>query len=236
MLNYTDSEKDLGVLINPNFSFTEQCESLLSKANQQYGLVKRTCNFVRDMKRRRALYLSLIRSQFEHCSPIWRPCNHTLIERFENFQKKCIKWILSEEELSYGSHETYVRKCRQTNILPLALRFDLNDLTLFHKIVNNYIPVVLPEYLSWYSGNSRLRTSHLDHLSLVCSLLPNTSSSKPLEKSFFYRTHSSWNALPLELRQIGGISEFRNKLENHLWKSVTDSNEHNSSFQSDALS
>ena len=34
-LDYADSEKDLGVDINSNFNFNDQCERLLSKANQQ---------------------------------------------------------------------------------------------------------------------------------------------------------------------------------------------------------
>ena len=72
-----------------------------TKASQQFGLTKRTCHFVKDFRRRRALYLSLIRSQFEHCSPIWRPVHKTMIDKLECFQKRCIKWILSEEFYSY---------------------------------------------------------------------------------------------------------------------------------------
>ena len=112
LLKYADSEKDLGVYINENFSFTEHCESILIKANQQYGLLKRTCHFVRDSKRRRVLYLTLARSQFNHCSAVWRPTvlsNRTLVEKFENFQKKCLKWILCEEELSYHSQHIYIQ-------------------------------------------------------------------------------------------------------------------------------
>ena len=124
ILEYADNEKDLGVIMTPNFTFNEQHEALLLKANQQFGLLKRTCNFVQDTKRRRALYLSLVRSQFEHCSPIWRPCNETAINKFENFQKRCIKWILSEEELSYNPYEIYFNKCREAKILPISLRFD----------------------------------------------------------------------------------------------------------------
>ena len=87
LLYYADSEKDLGVFINSTLNFTEHCDKLLVKANQQYGLLKRTCHFVTDIKRRRTLYLILVRSQFEHCSQVWRPSGKTLIARFENFQK-----------------------------------------------------------------------------------------------------------------------------------------------------
>ena len=61
LLDYVDSEKDLGVDINKNLNFSDQCNRLISKANQQFGLTRRTCYFVNDVKRRRALYLSLIR-------------------------------------------------------------------------------------------------------------------------------------------------------------------------------
>ena len=229
-LEYVENEKDLGVLVNTNFNFDTQCEALLSKASQQFGLLKRTCQFVRDVRRRRVLYLTLIRSLFEHCSPIWRPNSLTMTNNLENFQKSCIKWILSEEELSYGSYDMYIRICRQVDILPLSLRFKYNDLVLLFKVIHGLIPLDLPAYLSWFNGNSRLRTTHLDDLSLVCSLIPSAKScSKFLEKSFFYRTHSFWNALPLEIRQLGSLSLFKSRLENHLWESVmkTDNDETN---------
>ncbi len=219
-LSYVDSEKDLGVNVNPSFSFNDHCELLLAKANQKFGLVKRTCHFVKDIKRRRALYLSLVRSQFEHCSPVWRPSGSTLTAKFETFQRKCIKWILSEEETSYSSHDTYIRKSRQTNVPPLAIRFIVNDLILFHKVFYKYIPLDIPDYLKLFDGNTRLRSCHLDQLSFVSSLTPKGSSTNNLEKSFFYRTHMIWNNLPFELRDISSKSEFRSKVEAHLWSTI----------------
>ena len=46
VLSYADSEKDLGVHINKSFNFNEQCEILLTEANQKFGILKRTCHFV----------------------------------------------------------------------------------------------------------------------------------------------------------------------------------------------
>ena len=222
-LEYADSEKDLGILINPNLNFTDHHDALFSKANQQFGLLKRTCHFVKDIKRKRALYLTLVRSQFEHCSPVWRPSNKTSLEKFDNFQKKAIKWILAEEELSYHSYDCYVRKCRQVNILPLSCRFDLNDLILFHKVVNSYIPLNLPPYLTLFNGETRLRSTHLDNLCYISSIIPKTSSSSLLSKSFFYRTHSLWNSLPLEIRSLGSLTVFRSRLETYFWQNTLSS-------------
>ncbi len=136
------------------------------------------------------------------------------------FPKKCLKWILSEEELSYGLEGVYVKKCRQANLLPLSLRFNFNDLILFHKATYNHIPLDIPDYLSRFDGHSRLRSSHLDNLSYVTGLIPRSSSTQTLEKSFFYRTHTSWNNLPLNIREIESVSEFRSKVETHLWSTL----------------
>ena len=58
LLSYADSERDLGVHVNKSFNFNEHCEKLLIKANQQFGILKRTCHFVTNKNRRRVLYCS----------------------------------------------------------------------------------------------------------------------------------------------------------------------------------
>ncbi len=78
----------------------------------------------------------------------------------------------------------------------------------------------MPNYLTPFTGQSRLRSSHLDELSLECSLLPRSSTSTILEKSFFYRTHTIWNSIPLEIRKLGRISQFRCNIEKHMWDSL----------------
>ena len=224
IIDYADGERDLGVDINVRLNYSEQCDRLIAKANQQFGLTKRTCFFVNDFRRKRTLYLSLIRSQFEHCSVIWRPTNQTMINKFENFQKKCIKWILSEEPLHYDSHEIYLLKCREARILPLESRFDFNDLFLFFKVLNKLIPINLPAYLKFFDGNSRLRSCHLDSLCLVSEVKPRINSTfssgknSALNKSFFYRTHLLWNKLPYDLRAVKYIPSFKKKLLKFLWE------------------
>ena len=135
-------------------------------------------------------------------------------------KKVCQAWILSEEEHSYHSLNCYFRKCRQANILPLSKRFDFNDLILFHKVVHQDIPLKLPAYLKFYDGSSRLRSTHLDSLSIVSEILPRASAPNLLNKSFFYRTHSLWNHLPNEIRSIASKSLFRARLETFLWEDI----------------
>ena len=219
LLDYTDSEKDLGVVVTNKMNWGEQCDQLLSRANQQLGIVKRNCYFVTDIRRRRTLYMALVRSQFENCSVIWRPSSNTLSNKFESLQKRAIKWILNEESLSFTSFSTYLMKCKEVNILPLSAKFDLNDLLFLYKILKNLVPVELPNYLAFFEGQSRLRSCHLDNLSLVSSIKPRTPNNG-FAKSFFYRTIHKWNKLPYETREIESYTAFKAAVVKFLWETV----------------
>ncbi len=234
-----ESEKDLGVDITPKLSWNAQCNRLYSKACQQLGIVRRNGHIIIDPKCRRALYLTLVRSQFENCSIIWRPTTKSLCDKLESLQKRAIKWILSEEAYSYPP-DIYIKKCKQVDILPLSQKFDLNDLIFFHKVINKIMPVSLPEYLSFYQGGSRLRRCHLDSYSIVSAIVPKSnqnssysgSLNSPLSKSFFYRTHLLWNSLPLEVRQLESSISFKSEVTKHLWKSILDIDCSSSSLES----
>ena len=134
--------------MNNKFIWNEQH----NKAFQMLGLTKYACHFVVSNHRKRTLYLAMVRSQLEHCSPIWRPVTSTQIFRFESVQKNAIKWILNEEFISYSDNETYIKKCKEINILPISKKFDLNDLVFFHKIINGYVDTKLPDYVSKFTG------------------------------------------------------------------------------------
>ena len=99
-LDYTDSEKDLGIFMNSTLNFNEQANFLYGKANQKLGMLKRNCHFVTDTNRRRILYLTLVRSIFEHCPTVWRPRSKAILNKLENLQKRALKWIRNEMDLS----------------------------------------------------------------------------------------------------------------------------------------
>ena len=231
-LENVDSEKDLGVVVTSRLDWNEQCLKLYSKANQRLGMTRRNCHFVIDQNRRRILYLTMVRSQFEHCSIVWRPTTATLMSKLESLQKRAIKWILFEEYTSY-THTSYITKCKQLNILPLSERFNYLDLIYFFKIIQGLIPVELPPYIVRFSGNSRLRSSHLDEHCYISTVAPR-SESAPFAKSFYIRTIGKWNNLPLELRCIDCMIEFKSELVKYLWSSLSDVSDSENDFELDS--
>ena len=127
------------------------------------GITKRTCHYIMDRRKRRSLYLSFVRSQFEHCSSIWRPNTDTEISIFEKLQKKAVKSIFNEQNYHYEV-EVYLNRCSQLKITPMSIFFDMRDLILFHKIVYERVPISLPTFIKPYTGFGRLRNANLDLL------------------------------------------------------------------------
>jgi len=135
-LDYMVNEKDLGVIVSEKFSWGTHCKSLINKVNQRLGLVRRTCHFTKCSNQHRVLYLALIRSIFEHCSPIWHPHHTTHLELSEILQRRAVKWILREPLSSYSDSE-FLRKQYKLDLLPMRSKFVLTDLVLFHKLYIN---------------------------------------------------------------------------------------------------
>ena len=59
----------------------------------------------------------------------------------------------------------------------------------------------------------------MDYLCFVSTITPRTSTNA-LAHGYFYRTHTKWNNIPLEIRQLQSLTEFKSKLIKYMWDSV----------------
>ena len=173
--------------MNKTLNFSMHSDKLYSKANQRFGLLKRTCHFVNNPRMRRSLYLTILRSIFEHCPYIWKPSSESKIDKLESLQKRAIKWIIHGENHficpSYTANpQLYYIDCKQLQILPIKFRFDFHDLNKLHSIIYGLSCCKLPSYLSFFHGNN-LRSSHLDHLCLVSSITTNSINNVNTESN-----------------------------------------------------
>ena len=242
LLDFVSSEKDLGILINTKLSWHEQHLALYSKSSSRLGLVKRSCHFVVCLRQKRAIYLSLVRSLYEHLSPVWRPCSISATDKLEKIQRRAVKWILSEQLFHYSDIE-YSKRLRDLDLLPLSARFTQSDLCLFHKVYYNICPLSFPSYISYSNAESTtyysLRTSTYPPDYLGSSLPsqqarlnygPDTMSVditidirlQLFARSFYVRTALAWNRLPLNIRSIKSTTGFKIAVATHLWSNEYD--------------
>ena len=241
ILEYTNSEKDLGVIINATLSFDDQCIAIYNKMNSKLGLLRRVCHFTKNVKQKRLLYLAIVRSQLNHCCVVWRPTSESKINKLESIQRRAVKWILDEQYHHYSDWE-YICRLRDLKLLPIKYLFILNDLIIFHKIysVESYF-VKIPPYFRPFNDNDRgrlrssvnppdfynsqistldlssMRAMSHDDKSLKCTL---SSVSAKFRNSFFFWGHMLWNHLPLQIREEVFPASFKALLQTHLWDLV----------------
>ena len=60
LLDYVQTEKELGVVTNRQLTWNSHCEMLVLKDNKLFGMLRRTCYFMADIKQRCLLYITLI--------------------------------------------------------------------------------------------------------------------------------------------------------------------------------
>ena len=222
-LEQSDTECDLGVTISTNLKWNRQHSIITGKAAQKHGLLKRVCSFTLDKVSRKILFLSIVRSQFEHCSVVWAPTTTTQLAYFERILKRGIKWIFNEDYKVYSNNQ-YLDRLKELDILPMFLKFRYNDLVLFYQIMHHLVPIEIPAYLILSTDNNDDRQKYYqrqtrnfndgDKLKAKSKVTPRINAFKD---SFFQRAYRIWNDLPFRLRSIDCLDTFRIALKEHLW-------------------
>ena len=218
-------QRDLGILVNNHLTWTNHTDHILERFTERFNLVRRTAHFVYNPNQRRTLFISLVRSLLEHCSPIWAPYQVGILNSLEAAQKRSIKWIYGISHLTSWNDETYFSNLVSLNILPIHIQFSFNDMKFFYKVLNSLVPVSLPNYLHFKSSSDITYTTrsninvanNSDYTTLYCSVKPN---SAVFRNSFFHRSYIYWNSLPITIRQLPTYSSFCYHLKKHLFSSM----------------
>jgi hypothetical protein len=85
---------------------------------------------------RRALFLTLVKSQLTYGSEVWCPSSIYLCKKIEGVQRRATLWILGKKR----GEMTYVERLTELNLIPLV--YDREDIILYFKCKNNYVDLV----------------------------------------------------------------------------------------------
>ena len=161
------------------------------------GFLRRAAAGITDIKIRRTLYLSIVRSTLCYATQVWSPQSIDLITRTERIQRRATKFIL---KLPYVCGETYKDSLISLDLLPITYWHEFLDIMFFFKAVNNIITVsneVLPQ--PSIPSIARLTRTSVD--TNVLSLRPRKCKTLTYKRSFFNRVIRTYNSLPESLRQ-----------------------------------
>ncbi len=150
-----NKQRDLGITITNNLSWSSHIKDICSKAYRSLFLVKRTIAITSPSHIKKSLYLSLVRSQLSYCSQLWRPRLIKDIILLENIQGRASKYILNNFVIDYKSLLILL------NVLPLMYHLELLDLLFVLKCLkdppDNFD---IFNYISYSFGPTRSSTSH----------------------------------------------------------------------------
>ena len=214
-LDYVSEEKDLGIIVTNKLNWEQQQNYVISKASRQLGLLMRTCHFIRNKYQKRSLFITLVRSIFEHCGEVWVP-NYVVAEKkIEPIQKRAVKWIYGELNKKYNPEE-YLQKLFSLDLLPIFNFFCLKKLKVSYKVKNELSHISMPFYIQAHRATRNLTYEN----SLGVSDQIQQPLINPFRGSFFPSSTDLWNALPDRIRNEPIQHHFIKDTVKHMWNTL----------------
>ena len=200
VLDVTDSEKDLGVIIDNSLRFHDHTASAVKKANQILGVIKKSYN-TRDKTTICTLYKGLVRPHLEYGNAIWGPFLLGDIRKVEAVQRRATKLIPNLQDKPYQD------RLKALELPSLVYRRMRGDMILMYKVMNGLVRIdrslmFTPMTLNNTRGHPQKVFKH------HATKLPRTNS-------FSQRTVNDWDTLPRYVIEAPSINSFKERLDNH---------------------
>lgn len=134
--------RDLGVLFDPQLSFSQHIDTIVSKCHKTMGFIIRNGrNFSCDTLIR--LFNAYIRSRLEYASIIWSPTYAIYVNELERVQRKFLKFMAFKQDGSYPvvgyCHELLLQRFGTSS---LERRRHYHSTMFLYKLLNNQIDCV----------------------------------------------------------------------------------------------
>jgi ribonuclease P/MRP protein subunit RPP40 len=199
-LEESSVEKDLGVFVDNQLSFSKHIQEAISKTNRLLGVIRRTYKFLDEVSWN-LLYKGLVRPKLEYGVTVWSPRLQRDIDGIENIQRRATKMIPGFKDLSY---EERLQRLRLPTLVYRRLRGDMIEV---FKYMNNYYDVQVDGIFK-----RAISTRTRGHSKKIFK----QSSNRPLRSHFFsQRVVDRWNNLPETVVEAPSLNAFKNRLDSH---------------------
>ena len=200
VLKSSNTERDLGVVVDKTMKFSEHINSTVSKANATLGMIRRsiTCKSRTIITK---LYKALVRPKLEYCVQAWRPYLQKDIDKIERVQRRATKMIEDCKSLCYED------RLKATGLISLESRRIRGDMIEVFKILKG---INKTDKTRWFelAQNNRTRGHKL-------KLVKNRSRLEVRRNFFSQRVVSVWNNLPKVVVEADSVNSFKNKYDKY---------------------
>jgi hypothetical protein len=203
-LRSSESERDLGIIVDNSIKFSEQCSAVIKAANSMLGLIRRTimCKSKEILVR---LYKALVRPKLEYCIQAWGPYLKKDIYGLEKVQRRATKMI---RECKGQDYKTRLIK---TGLISLEDRRHRGDLIQTFRLIKGIDKVDFNDFFELVSNANRTRGHRFK--------IVKKRSRLELRRNFFsQRVVNTWNNLPTSVVETDSVNCFKNRLDSFLYK------------------
>lgn len=157
-----DRVRDLGVILDSKLTFTDHYNTIINRANNMLGFIKRFCYNFHDPYTIKTLYIAYVRSILEYCSIVWSPFSITHEERIESVQKQFLLYALRKLGWTVFPLPSYTARCMLINIQTLKERREFAMISFVNDIVSHRIDSIeLLSSLNLYTPSRHLRNRNI---------------------------------------------------------------------------
>ena len=199
-LTHTVEERDLGIILTPDFKFSAQSSRAASKANAILGMLKHTF-LSRDVETWTSLYRTYIRPHLEFAISAWSPFLRRDITVLEKVQRRVTRLPKPLKGVEYSE------RLERMGLTTLETRRQRGDLIQMFKIVRGADNVTWHREPLWSQPRETKRSQLRREI---------VSSCQQRHHFFTNRIANKWNELPDEIIESGTVEVFKSNLDKFL--------------------
>ena len=200
-IEHVFEEKDLGVIVDHDLSFSEHISSKIRIANAIVGLIRRSFAFL-DIKTFTKLYTAFVRPHLEYAQSAWSPITKKHVNALENVQIRATKLI------DGLGHLDYPERLKVIDLPTLRYRRMRGDMIEVYKHCNTYdADIISPSF------QKSARPSRQHNSQLIQQRRPRDGVTGLETNCFYNRTIETWNELPRNVAEAEDITEFKINLD-----------------------
>lgn len=212
----SETVKSLGILIDPTLSMVAEINQRCSSAYFHIRNIGRIKNCL-DVASRILLVQNLVLSKLDYCNACFANVPAYQITKLQRVMNAAVRMIYN---LRKREHVTpYLNKA---HFLPVKFRIKFKLCLLVYKALNRIAPDYMTEMLTEHTPTLR------DGRDIKMLEFPPNK-----EKTIYYQMCSDWNALPLNIRNLDYLPNFKNKLKTYYFNEAFNQNNSDTDSESD---
>ncbi len=202
----TATVKNLGIILDSSLNLDAYISKLSKAAFFQLRRIAKLRSFM-SPKDAESLVHAFITSRLDYCNALFSGLSVRSISRLQYIQNSAARM------LTYTKRSAHITPILfNLHWLPVSSRIIYKILLLTFKSLHGLAPTYLSDLLSPYTPSRLLRSSGEE---LLC--VPRSRLSSMGGRSFSVMAPKVWNSLPLCLRSITTLHEFKSKLNTYLF-------------------